>query len=115
MANPQETKTSRLEGRQEPRVPARIEVQIRKADDSTIGEILSTENISPHGARLQAGGSWKPGEDVLLKALKLRFMAQGRIVYCHRLLHDSLLNILLGNSKFAVGVEVVSPEGNWIV
>jgi hypothetical protein len=96
------TKTSRIEGRREPRIAARIEVHLRKADDSTIGEILTSENMSSCGARLMAGGRWKPGEAILLKALKLNLIACGRIAYCHK----------LENGKFEVGVDLASSLGD---
>lgn len=100
----QGTSRVRLGGRKEARVPARIEVHIRKADGSNLGEILFTENISSTGAGLFTASSWNPGEMVLLKALRLSFVAQGRIVYSRR----------MPAGKFTVGVAVLAREGNWL-
>ena len=87
----------------EPRTTARVEFHVRKADGSSLGEILFTENISRGGAGFLSGSSWKPGEKVLLKALRLNFTAEGEIAYCRRTNHR----------KFAVGVSVTSPKGKW--
>lgn len=87
----------------ERRVAARIEVHIRKADDSNMGEILSTENISTHGARLLAKVAWKPGEAVLLRALKRNLVAEGRVAYCRR----------LKSGKFALGVKITTLVRDW--
>lgn len=92
------------EGRGESRVPARIEMHLRKANGSEIGEILYTENISSGGAAFFASTRWHPGEKVLVKALRVRFIAEGQIVYC-RPAHDG---------KFAVGLRMISREGDWV-
>lgn len=91
------------EGRKVTRLPARIEIHLRKADGSDTGEILYTENISHGGAALSGSVCWHPGERVLIKALRIRFTAEGRIVHCRP----------APNGKFAVGLEVISSEGNW--
>lgn len=104
MASGPGTKGVRLDGRKEPRVPARIEVHLRKAEGSNPGEIVFTENICSRGAGLFTGSSWTPGEEVLVRPLRLRMAALGRIVYSHR--HET--------GRFAVGIEVASPKGvNW--
>lgn len=94
---------SGLEGRIEKRIPARIEVHIRKSDGSNLGEILSTENISTRGARLLAGSFWRPGEEVLLRVLKRTLAAEGKIAYCRR----------QENGKFALGVTITSVVSDW--
>lgn len=92
-----------FEGRQEIRIPARIEVHLRKADDSGSGEVLSTENISVHGARLLAYGPWKLGEAVELRAMRRNLVAEGKIAYCRR----------LESGKYAVGVKIMKLVSNW--
>ena len=104
MAHGQSTKREWPEGRKEPRVPARIEVHLRKGDGSNLGEILFTENVCCGGVGLVAGNYWKPGQEVLLKSTRLGFIILGQISYCQR----------VGERRFAVGVKILSGEGNWL-
>ena len=97
------TRGVRLDGRLEQRVPARIEVLLRKADGSDSGEILFTDNIARSGVGFYASRAWRRGEEVLIKALRLRFQVLGRVVYSHR----------IGERCFATGIQVLSRQGNW--
>lgn len=103
MAYGQGTKRKWPEGRKDPRVPARIELNLRKADGSDLGEILFTENVCRGGVGLFTGNFWRPNQEVLLRALRLGFTARGRIVYCHR----------VADRHFAVGIAVFSNKADW--
>jgi len=46
---------------------------------------------------------WRPGDSVQLSSLESGFRTQARVVYCQR----------VENNKFAVGLELLAPLGEW--
>lgn len=90
-------------GRIENRSRAGVAVELSSLGSPPIFEITSTENISTHGARIVTKSSWEAHEPVSLRSLQGDLRSRARIVYCETLYE----------SRFAVGVELVSPMGNW--
>ena len=46
---------------------------------------------------------WRPGDSVQLSSPESGFRTQARVVYCQR----------VENNKFAVGLELLAPLGEW--
>src|SRR5947208_10967015 len=48
-------------------------------------QYVSTENVSPYGARVRTNRPWKKGTSVLVKSALGELCARARIVYCQPL------------------------------
>jgi len=68
-----------------------------------LSSVAFTENVSVRGARVVTKQHWKPEERVLLKSLESDFQSQARVMYCQH----------LTKSVFAVGLDLISPAGEW--
>jgi hypothetical protein len=88
-----------LASRTEERIARAVAVQLSTLDGSPSAEEAFTENVSVRGARVVTKQHWKPEERVLLKSLE----SQARVMYCQH----------LTKSVFAVGLDLVSPAGEW--
>lgn len=64
-----------------------------------------TDNISPHGIRLQATGAWQTGEQVHVTPAKGEAAMLGEVVYCQR----------NGNERFFVGLRFRDKHVPWSI
>ena len=76
----------RLTGREERRLPIMIEVSLAPAGRTTVEkcERTFTDNISPHGLRVQSASSWRMGEQAEVTPMKGEIPLLGEVVYCQR-------------------------------
>lgn len=97
-------KALRIE-RSEPRVPMEVGVRI-SGNSSTPGvETTFTENVSTRGARVRSIRRWRKGESLLVMSVAEGFKSLARVAYCEN---------LPGNG-FAIGVEFLELEGQWVM
>ncbi len=88
----------------ESRTATTVAVMLSIPDDPPTVEIASTENISPHGARVVTKRRWQPNDRVIVKSLQGDLGSRGRVVYCEP----------LEKKAFAIGLEVFSELDSWI-
>lgn len=81
---------SRLNGREERRLPIMMEVSLARAGSGNgdTSERTFTDNISPHGLRLQSGSSWRMGEHAEVLPMKGEMAMLGEVVYCQKVRND---------------------------
>lgn len=94
-----------FEARKQPRTSERLLVQISSLAEPWVTQSASTENVSPHGARVVMKRSWTRGSRVLVKSPDGDLLARGRVVYCEALSREA----------FAVGIEFLARTGEWIM
>lgn len=91
----------RLNGREERRLPIMMEVNLapagRRNEDRC--ERTFTDNISPHGIRVQSTTAWTHGEEADVTPRKGEVSMRGEVVYCQR----------VANNRFFVGLKF--PQG----
>lgn len=96
---------SRLNGRVERRLPIMMEVNLartgRASEDTS--ERTFTDNISPHGLRVQSANSWRMGEQAEVIPMKGESAMLGEVVYCQR----------LGSDRFFVGLKFRDKHIPW--
>ncbi len=100
------TSTGKLparDARSEPRIPATEPVRLVSLNQPFITEPTSTQNISPHGARVMTQQVWEPGSLLLIKSLRGDFWARARVVYWRS----------FSASRFVLGLEFFARAGNW--
>lgn len=68
-------------------------------------ETTFTENVSSRGARVRSVRRWRPGESVCVMSLAEGFRSLARVAYCEPN-HDM---------GFAIGVEFLELEGQWVL
>ena len=90
-------------GRFEKRIVRAVTVEIRPEDEGMPKARTSTENVSPHGARVLMEREWRPGQQVIVISPKEGVRARGQIVYCQ----------LLAKRRFAVGLELSVRVEPW--
>ena len=86
------------------RVGKEVSVALGRADQPEPKQNARSQNISSHGMRLTTETAWRPGEQAMVST-KGGVWTEARIVYCE----------YLGSEKFAVGLELVRPAGNWAI
>ena len=91
--------------RSEPRVP--MEVGVRISGNSTMPgmETTFTENVSTRGARVRSIRRWRTGESLWVMSVADGFRSLARVAYCENLPCDG----------FAIGVEFLELEGQWVM
>ena len=92
----------RLNGREERRLPIMMEVHlspVARANDDRC-ERTFTDNISPHGIRMQSTSAWIDGEQADVTPKKGEVSMRGEVVYCQR----------VANNRFFVGFKF--PQGH---
>lgn len=84
-----------------------MQVGVRiSGNTSTPGlETTFTENVSSRGARVRSVRRWRPGESVCVMSLSEGFRSLARVAYCEP-------NRDMG---FAIGIEFLELEGQWIL
>lgn len=90
-------------GRSDKRVTKEVTVELVRPDDPRLKETAIAQNVSARGLRVATERVWRPGDRVLISSLESGLRTQARVVYCQR----------MKNNKFAVGLELVSPGGEW--
>lgn len=80
----------RLNGREERRLPIMMEVNLAPPGSANRErcERTFTDNISPHGLRLQSASSWRMGDQAEVTPMKGEVAMLGEVVYCQRIASD---------------------------
>src|SRR6266404_7618620 len=73
------------EQRMEARIPTRVGLELSGPDEPLIYEIIFTENVSRHGARVVTKRRWSPNDNVLVKMPQECLPSHARITYCQPL------------------------------
>lgn len=68
-------------------------------------ETTFTENVSPRGARVLSVRRWKIDDRLTITTLTGSFRSIARVAYCQ----------LVPDAGFAVGLEFIELNGNWVV
>jgi PilZ domain len=97
----------RLTGREERRLPIMMEVTLApiRAARRELRERTYTDNISPHGIRVNSTVPWQLGEQVEITPTKGENAMQGEVVYCQK----------LGNGRFFVGLKFAHGRVPWSI
>lgn len=97
----------RLSGREERRLPIMMEVSLAPAGLAR-GEKCErtfTDNISPHGIRVQSTTAWRMGEQAEVTPAKGEAAMLGEVVYCQR----------VGNARFFLGLKFRDKHIPWSI
>ena len=89
----------------EPRLPMQVGVRISGNTFMPGLETTFTENVSSRGARVRSVRRWRTGESICIMSLGESFRSLGRVAYCEP----------NREAGFAVGVEFLELEGQWIL
>jgi hypothetical protein len=90
-------------GRCDKRIRKEIVVELVRPDALEPKEVALVQNVSARGVQVATGHVWRPGDNVLLSSPESGVRTQARVVYCHR----------LENNRFAIGLELSTPLGEW--
>ena len=79
-----------LSGRKEKRLPIALVVRLVSMEQSSADgdERACTDNLSPHGVRVQSRRRWHPGEEVEVVPANREPAMRGEVVYCEKLNDD---------------------------
>src|SRR5690348_1972581 len=91
--------------RREVRIPMEVGVRIAGHPALPGTETTFTENVSIRGARILSARRWQAEDRLTLATLTGSFSCVARVAYCES----------SRNAGFAVGVEFIEPNGNWVV
>lgn len=94
---------SQKDPRKDGRMQLTEPVHLSAIDQPLNKEATFTQNISSRGARVATQKVWPTGSLMQIKSLESNFSAQARVVYWRS----------FSSSKFAIGLEFVSQEGEW--
>jgi len=92
-----------FDGRIEKRLSASVPVYLASLREPRSGEQTTTENISPHGARMISKRLWRSGQEALIAPLTGEFPQVGRVVYCEQ----------KTEGRFCLGLEFLARSVNW--
>ena len=90
-------------GRSDKRIPKEVVVELALSDASQLKDAAIAQNVSARGMRVATEDVWLPGDPVLLSSPESGVRTQARVVYCQR----------MENNRFAVGLELLAPLGEW--
>ncbi len=90
-------------GRSDRRITKEVAVELARPDDPQLKETAMAQNVSARGMRIATEDVWLPGDPVLLSSPESGFRTEARVVYCKR----------MENNRFAVGLELLAPLGEW--
>jgi hypothetical protein len=84
-----------------------MEVGVRIAGNNSMPgmETTFTENISARGARVRSIRRWRSGESLWVMSITEGFRSLARVAYCENVPGDG----------FAIGVEFLELEGQWVM
>ena len=91
--------------RAERRILMEIPVLIAGHRDVPGSESTFTQNVSARGARVISARYWEQGDTLKFASRTGEFRSSGRVAYCQALQGDG----------FAIGVELLNPQGRWVV
>lgn len=91
------------DARKEKRNPQRLQVQLSPVEEPLLIEPGWTENLSPHGLRMQTEWPWPRDAQVIVLFSGSERWERARVVYCQA---------LSGNS-FALGLEFLTQTAEW--
>ncbi len=91
--------------RSEARVPMEVGVKISGNTFMPGQEATFTENVSSRGARVRSVRRWRTGESISVSSLTGNFRSLARVAYCEP----------ARETGFAVGVEFLELEGQWVI
>ncbi len=91
--------------RREARIPMEVGVHITGHPALPGTEATFTENVSARGARVLSTRRWKINDQLTISMSTGSFRAIARVAYCQ----------LVPEAGFAVGLEFLEPNGNWVV
>lgn len=99
---------SAISGRKERRLPIVLVVKlvcIQTTDTVDIGrsERTYTDNISPHGLRVQSTSRWQPGEEAEITPVNGGTPVRGEVVYCQK----------VDDSRFFIGLKFPQSAIPW--
>jgi len=89
-------------GRSDKRIPKQAVVELA-LPDASLKEAAIAQNVSARGMRVATEHVWHPGDSVLIRPPGSGLRTVARVVYCQR----------TENNKFAVGLELLDPLGEW--
>lgn len=91
--------------RVETRIPMEVGVQISGHVHLPGVETTFTENVSSRGARVLSVRRWSLNDQLWISTLTGGFKSLARVAYCES----------VRGAGFAVGLEFLEPDGNWVV
>ena len=76
-----------VSGRNERRLPIILVVNLAPMDTKSVlrTQRTYTDNISPHGMRINSAFAWNPGEQAEVTPVKGGVTMRGRVVYCEEM------------------------------
>jgi len=92
-----------LGGRTEKRILLAVPVYLVSTKELRVVEKVTTENVSPHGARAVTSQPWEPGEQPQLSRRIGDYQLSAQVVYCQP----------LAGGNFRVGLEFRSDSMAW--
>ena len=97
----------RLNGREERRLPIMMEVNLAPPGRASVErcERTFTDNISPHGIRVQSSSAWRMGEQAEVIPMKGEIAMPGEVVYCQKVCSD----------RFFVGLRFREKQIPWSI
>ena len=90
-------------GRSDRRITKEVAVELARPDAWQLRETAIAQNVSTRGMRVATEHVWLPGDAVLLSSPESGVRTEARVVYCQR----------MENNRFAVGLELLAPLGEW--
>lgn len=84
-------------GRKEKRNSRTVPVQWWKVQQPAFSESATTENLSPHGARIVTSHTLKPLEHLFVTMPGMRSRLKATVIYCHP----------VGKGKFGAGLHLL--------
>lgn len=90
-------------GRSDRRITKEMAVELARPDASQLREMAIALNVSARGMRVATENVWLPGDLALLNSPESGVRTLALVVYCQR----------MENNRFAVGLELLAPRGEW--
>jgi hypothetical protein len=92
-------------GRHEKRRATAVAVMLTSPDRVSRTELAVTENVSVRGARVLTKTPWSANDSLVIKSLEGDLQSEALVIYRQSLLEN----------VYAIGLELVTPKGNWQV
>ena len=90
-------------GRFEKRITAAVSVMLTSPNTAFPTEMTLTQNVSSRGARVVTNGLWRTNDSLVIKSLEGSLYSEARVIYREP----------IGESVYAVGLELIEPKGSW--
>jgi hypothetical protein len=82
-----------------------VAVMLTSPDRVSRTELAVTENVSVRGARVLTKTPWSANDSLVIKSLEGDLQSEALVIYRQSLLEN----------VYAIGLELVTPKGNWQV